>query len=75
MSRQSKILAFITFATVGAFAASLAVLALGAAIFGPDFSQWAEWKGHMIGAVATVAGVGGAALGMRMAARASGFRF
>lgn len=67
MGRQSNIFAFNVFAAIGALAASLAVLALGAVIFGPELSQWAEWKGRVIGVLGTIAGVGGAAAGFQLA--------
>lgn len=69
MGRQSKISAFIAFVTIGAFAASLAILASGAVIFGPDLNHWAEWKGRVIGAAGTVAGLVSAYAGLRLASR------
>jgi len=51
-------------------AASLAVLLVGACMFGFQLARWAEWQGGLLGAVGTIAGVAGAVIGLRMASRA-----
>lgn len=70
MGQTSKTGAVIAFAAIGAFFGSFAALAIGAALFGLDFSAWTEWQGRVIGAAGTAAGVVGAVIGLKMAMRA-----
>ena len=53
-----------------AVAASLAVLLIGGVVFGFPFAEWAEWEGRVVGIVATIAGIAGAAFGFLKASSA-----
>src|SRR5262245_15309180 len=51
--------------SVGAgLAGSITMLVLGVCLLGFKFWGWAEWEGKIIGAAATIAGAGGAAIGL-----------
>jgi hypothetical protein len=50
-------------------AASLAVLLIGACIFGFQLDRWAKWQGGLIGVIGTIAGIAGAVIGLRIALR------
>jgi membrane associated rhomboid family serine protease len=69
MANPSKTLKAIGYAAGTSLAASLGVLLLGAVLFGFPFSGWAEWEGGLVGVSGTLAGVVGAALGLRWALR------
>jgi hypothetical protein len=67
MSRPYQTFAAIEYAFVIALLASLGVVGAGGLAFGFQVSQWDEWQGILTGVVATVAGIGGAASGVRLA--------
>lgn len=69
MSKSCGVMKAIGYAFGASVAASSCVLLVGACAFGFPFAQWAEWEGRMIGVVGTIAGVVGAAIGLRMALR------
>jgi hypothetical protein len=48
--------------------ASFATLLVGACLFGFQFADWTEWEGGLLGLVGTIAGIGGAVVGLRLAA-------
>lgn len=45
-------------------AASSTVLLVGICIHGSQLAAWTEWQGRIVGLVATIAGVGGALIGL-----------
>jgi hypothetical protein len=70
MNKSSGILKAIGYAFGASVAASLGVLLAGAFVFGPRFTDWAEWEGGLVGVVGAVAGVAGAVVSLRLALRA-----
>jgi hypothetical protein len=50
-----------------AIAASLGVLVVGACVFGFNLAEWTELEGGIVGLLGTIAGVAGAAIGLRNA--------
>jgi hypothetical protein len=69
MSKSSVVLKAIGYSFGAAIAASLVVLLVGACVFGFHLNEWAEWKGGIVGAAGTIAGVAGAVIGLRLALR------
>ena len=67
MNKSWGVLKAITYAFGASVAASLAVLLVGACVFGFQFAQWAEWEGRLVGVVGTIAGIAGAVIGLWIA--------
>ena len=64
MRSQYQNLGAIKYAFVYSLIASFSVVVVAGLFFGFQFSQWAEWQGRLVGAMATVAGVAGALFGV-----------
>jgi hypothetical protein len=56
----------IEYAFVTAIIASFSVLTIAGFFFGFHLGQWTEWQGILVGSIATIAGVIGAGLGLRI---------
>jgi uncharacterized membrane protein YdjX (TVP38/TMEM64 family) len=56
----------IEYAFVTSIIASFGVVTIAGFFFGFQVGQWTEWQGILVGSIATIAGVIGAALGLRM---------
>jgi hypothetical protein len=59
----------IGYAFAASVAASLAVLLVGACMFGFQLAHWTESQGRLFGVLGTIAGVAGAVIGLRIALR------
>lgn len=60
-------MAAIEYAFVTSFMVSFAVLGVAGLLFGFQISQWSEWEGVLVGLTATIAGIVGVFVGLRMA--------
>jgi uncharacterized membrane protein YjfL (UPF0719 family) len=69
MYKKSVISKAIGYAFAASISASLLLLFIGMCLFGFQLTHWAEWQGRIAGVVATVAGIGGAMIGLQMALR------
>jgi hypothetical protein len=67
MRRSYRTLTAIEYAFVVSLLASFGVLSAGGFLFGFQISQWIEWQGILVGMIATIAGVVGAVVGLRIA--------
>jgi hypothetical protein len=65
-------LKMIGYTSGAAVTASLTFLLIGLFVFGFQYTEWAEWEGRIVGVAGTIAGVAGAAFGLRMASRVEG---
>ena len=72
MNKRINVWLAIACAFIGSLAAACVVILLGMCVFGLNPGRWTEWEGRIAGVVATVAGVAGAAAGLRFALRSSG---
>jgi hypothetical protein len=70
MNKCSAVLKAIGYAFGASVAGSLGVLLVGMCVFGFQLVEWAEWQGRIVGLVATIAGVAGAVIGVKIALRA-----
>lgn len=70
MRKHHGILSAIEYALVVSLIASFSVLGVGGLLFGFQLGQWAEWQGVLVGVTGTIAGVIGAAFGVRLALNA-----
>ncbi|HSE26161.1 MAG TPA: hypothetical protein VLB68_31115 [Pyrinomonadaceae bacterium] len=66
MRKRYRTLMSIEYAFVTSIIATFAVLSFAGFFFGFQLSQWTEWQGVLVGSAATIAGVFGAGLGLRM---------
>lgn len=69
MCESPPVVKAIEYAVGASIAASLGVLLVAACAFGFELAQWSEWQGRLVGIVGTIAGVAGAAVGLRIALR------
>ena len=67
MRQSYRTLTAIEYAFVVSLLASFGVLSAGGFLFGFQISQWIEWQGILVGVIATIAGVVGAIVGLRIA--------
>lgn len=67
MSKSPVVLKALGYASGASVAASLIVLLVAICAFGFEFAKWAEWQGRIAGVAATLAGVSGAVIGLRIA--------
>jgi len=67
MRKSYRRLAAIAYAFVCSMIASFSVVVVAVIFFGFEFSQWTERQGGLVGVTALIAGVVGAAFGVRMA--------
>ena len=67
MKRRYRTVIAIEYAFVVSVMASFTVLGVAGLLFGFQISQWTEWQGGLVGLTATVAGVVGAFVGLRIA--------
>lgn len=70
MSKSPGTVKAIEYAFGASIVASVAVLLVAACVFGFQFARWPEWQGRLVAVAETIAGVAGAAFGLRMALRA-----
>lgn len=66
MRKRYRTLMSIEYAFVTSLIASFSVVSIAGFFFGFHLSQWTEWQGILVGSIATIAGVVGAGLGLRM---------
>lgn len=66
MRKRYRTLVSIEYAFVTALIASFSVITIGGFWFGFQMGQWTEWQGILVGCAATIAGVIGASLGLRL---------
>jgi hypothetical protein len=66
MRKRFRTLMSIEFAFVTATIATFGAIGIGGLFFGFQMGKWTEWQGILVGAAATVAGLTGAALGLRL---------
>jgi len=62
-------LTMIGYTSGAAVTASLTFLLIGLFVFGFQPTEWAEWEGRIVGVAGTIAGIAGAAFGLRIATR------
>ncbi|HEX6732996.1 MAG TPA: hypothetical protein VF074_23445 [Pyrinomonadaceae bacterium] len=67
MKKRYRTLTAIEYAFVVSLMASFSVLVVAGLLFGFQVNQWTEWQGVLVGLVATIAGVVGAVVGLRIA--------
>lgn len=67
MRKRARTVTAIEYAFVVSLIASFSVVGIGGLVFGFQMGQWTEWQGVLIGMCATVAGVVGVFVGLRMA--------
>lgn len=67
MKKRYRTLTAIEYAVVVSFMASFSVLGVAGLLFGFQISQWTEWQGVLVGLTATIAGVVGVFVGLRIA--------
>ena len=67
MRKRYRTLSAIEYALVVSLVASFSVVGVGGLLFGFQLGQWAEWQGVLVGVTGTIAGVIGAAFGVRLA--------
>lgn len=67
MQKRYRTLTAIEYAFVVSVLASFIVLTVAGLLFGFQLSQWTEWQGVLVGLTATIAGVVGAFIGLRIA--------
>lgn len=66
MRKRYRTLMSIEYAFVTSIIASFSVLSIAGFFFGFQLGQWTEWQGILVGSIATIAGVIGAGLGLRL---------
>jgi len=66
MRKRYRTLMSIEYAFVTSIIASFSVVGIAGFVFGFQLGQWTEWQGILVGSIATIAGVIGAGLGLRM---------
>lgn len=66
MRKRYRTFMSIEYAFVTAIIATFSVLAAAGFVIGFQMGQWTEWQGVFVGSIATIAGVIGAGLGLRM---------
>jgi len=66
MRKRYRTLMSIEFAFVTSIIAAFSVVGIAGLLFGFQLGQWTEWQGILVGSAATIAGVTGAGLGLRM---------
>lgn len=66
MRKRYRTLMSIEYSFVTAIIASFGVVGIGGFLFGFQMGQWTEWQGILVGCAATIAGVFGAGLGLRL---------
>jgi hypothetical protein len=66
MKERYQTLSAIEYAFVVALIASFSVLAVAGFFYGFYVNEWSEREGILVAGIATIAGVAGAALGVRM---------
>ena len=66
MRKRYRTLMSIEFAFVAAIIASFGVVVIAGFLLGFQLDHWTEWQGVLVGSIATIAGVIGAGLGLRM---------
>lgn len=66
MRKRYRTFMSIEYAFVAAIIATFSVLAAAGLVIGFQMGQWTEWQGVLVGSIATIAGVIGAGLGLRM---------
>ena len=66
MRKRYRTLLSIEYAFVTAIIAAFSVVGIAGFIFGFQLGRWTEWQGVLVGSVATIAAVIGAALGLRI---------
>jgi len=67
VKNRYRTLTAIAYAFVVSLMASFSVLGVAGLSFGFQISQWTEWQGRLVGVTATIAGVIGAIVGLRIA--------
>ena len=70
MRKRHRTLSAIEYALAVSLVASFSVVGVGGLLFGFQVGQWAEWQGILVGVTGTIAGVIGAAFGVRLALNA-----
>ena len=66
MRKRYRTLISIEYAFVTSIISSFSVVGIAGLLFGFQPGQWTEWQGILIGSIATIAGVIGAGVGLRM---------
>jgi len=66
MRKFQRTLMSIEYAFVTSILASFSVVGIAGFVLGFQVSQWTEWQGIVVGSIATIAGVIGAGLGLRI---------
>lgn len=56
-----------SYSFAAAIVASFGALLIGACLFGLNPAEWTEIEGRFVGVLATIAGIAGAAIGLRRA--------
>lgn len=67
MRKCYRILNAIEYAFIVSLMAVFSVVGFGGLLFGFQMGQWAEWQGIVVGVFATIAGVVGVFVGLRVA--------
>lgn len=66
MRKRYRTTMSIEYSFVTAIIASFSALGIGGLVFGFQMGQWTEWQGILVGSIATIAGVIGAGIGLRI---------
>ena len=67
--REKLVLKVIGYSAGTAIVGSFLVVLIGMVFFGFQLAQWSEWEGVIVGMVGTIAGIGGAVVGLLLALR------